>query len=62
MSGEVFGMLIAVLFLQEAIRGMIFEFREDNTPGANMYGPALSFFCQFIVTVGPPLPVHYIMH
>jgi hypothetical protein len=48
MSGEVFGMLIAVLFLQEAIRGMIFEFREDNTPGANTCGPAFLSFINLL--------------
>ena len=32
LSGELFGMLIAVLFMQQAIKGTLKEFRADNTP------------------------------
>lgn len=32
LSGELFGMLIAVLFLQQAIKGTLGEFRIDKTP------------------------------
>lgn len=32
LSGELFGMLIAVLFLQQAIKGTLGEFRTDKTP------------------------------
>lgn len=36
MSGEIFGMLIAILFMQEAIRRVLLEFRPDKTPGSEM--------------------------
>jgi len=36
MAGEIFGMLIAVLFMQEAIKGLIKEFREVNNAGEAM--------------------------
>lgn len=32
LSGELFGMLIAVLFMQQAIKGILGEFRTDKTP------------------------------
>ena len=32
LPGEMFGMLIAVLFLQQAVKGTLGEFRVDRTP------------------------------
>lgn len=32
LSGELFGMLIAVLFMQQAIKGLRGEFKPDETP------------------------------
>ena len=32
LSGELFGMLIAVLFMQQAVKGVLGEFRTDKTP------------------------------
>lgn len=34
-SGELFGMLIAVLFIQQAIRGTLGEFRHNEAPYSN---------------------------
>ena len=36
LSGELFGMLIAVLFMQQAIKGTLNEFRDNQLPGAVM--------------------------
>ena len=36
MSGEIFGMLIAILFMQEAIRRVLSEFRPDQAPASNV--------------------------